>query len=72
MFIWSSQFNISYGTNVTASAQDCLGFYTNVLSWGGSATSLCNDSLFNFTKMTDNIDYFHSTLALTSIYLYHD
>lgn len=75
MFIWSSQFNISYAANVTSSAQTCVGFYTNVLGWTTSADGLCNNDatgFFNFTNdASNNNGYFQSTLALTSIYLYH-
>lgn len=73
MFIWSTQFNISYAVNFTGSNTDCVAFYTNVLSWGVSAANLCNSPYFNFTKdMTNNNGYFLSAQALTSIYLYHD
>jgi len=74
MFIWSSQFNISYAANVTSSAQDCVGFYTNILGWTTSAVGLCNDAngVFNFAyDASNNNGYFQSALALTSIYLYH-
>ena len=76
MFILSSQFNISYAANVTSSAQDCVGFYTDILGWTDAADGLCNNDatgFFNFTyDATNNNGYFQSALALTSIYLYHD
>jgi len=76
MFIWSSQFNISYAANVTSSSQDCMSFYTNILGWTTSANNLCNNDAFgwfNFTNdQTNNNGYFLSALALTSIYLYHE
>ena len=76
MFIMSSQFNISYAANVTNNGQTCVEFYTNILNMGSSADNLCNQDIFgwfNFTmNPTNNNGYFQSTLALTSIYLYHD
>ena len=57
MFIYASQFNVSYSANVTNNGLDCEGFYMNVLQWT-SATSkdLCKDTsnTFNFVYNPKN------------------
>ena len=54
MFILSSQFNISYNANVTSNAQDCMGFYTNILGWTTSADGLCNNDAFGWFNFTND------------------
>jgi hypothetical protein len=74
MFTLASQFNISYAQNVTASSQTCSSFYTDIFKWPTTqVTSLCNDvtNTFNFKNdPTNNMGYFKTAVALTSVYLY--
>ena len=74
MFTLASQFNISYAKNVTDNGIDCTTFYLNIFQWPSAQVSaLCNDvtNTFNFKNdPTNNMGYFKTAVALTSIYLY--
>jgi hypothetical protein len=74
MFIYASQFNVSYSANVTNNGMTCTDFYMNILEWpSGVTANLCNDAsnTFNFVKNEDNFQgYIKTAVALTSIFLY--
>ena len=74
MFLYASQFNVSYSANVTNNDLNCLGFYQNVLQWpSAQADALCADpsNTFNFVKNPDNFQgYIKTCVALTSVFLY--